>query len=347
MYPVTPKQRSWKPWIIAAIAAAGIGWAWSARPAGVDWSRVGTVFTSADPAWLALSIGLALAAYLIRAFRWAVLLEPVRDRPDYMGLVSATVIGFTAIVIFGRAGELVRPYLIARGQRVPFASQMAAWLTERVWDLLMALAIFGLSLRALQSTPLVIPPRLAAAIDASGAALVVMVTACLATLLGFRWLAPLFRGIAAWLGTGSAALGKFALHFVDSMAGVSTPVRAVKMLAWSLVEWAAIYLCCYALFRATSATWAASALDILIVVGFITFGAVVQIPGIGGGTQIVTTLVLHELFHVPLPDAIGTAWLIWLVTFVVILPAGLYFAAREGIGWGRMRSLTQAARQGV
>ena len=50
----------------------------------------------------------------------------------------------TAIILFGRAGELVRPYLISVKEKVTFSSQLAAWVIERICDLLAALLIFGL-----------------------------------------------------------------------------------------------------------------------------------------------------------------------------------------------------------
>ena len=50
------------------------------------------------------------------------------------------------MVLFGRAGEPVRPYLIARREGVSFSSQVAAWLVERILDLLMVLLIFGIAL---------------------------------------------------------------------------------------------------------------------------------------------------------------------------------------------------------
>jgi hypothetical protein len=71
------------------------------------------------------------------------MLRPIRPHASVAGLLSATMIGFTAIVLLGRAGELVRPYLIAQKERVPFPSQVAAWVLERIYDLLMVLVIFG------------------------------------------------------------------------------------------------------------------------------------------------------------------------------------------------------------
>ena len=65
-------------------------------------------------------------------------------------LLSATMIGFTAITLFGRPGEFVRPYLIARKEQVPVTSQFAAWVLERIFDLLMALLLFAFALTRVQ-----------------------------------------------------------------------------------------------------------------------------------------------------------------------------------------------------
>ena len=63
------------------------------------------------------------------------------------GLIPPTMIGFTGLALLGRAGELIRPYLIARRQNLPFASQVAVWAVERIFDVggftvLMVAAIF-------------------------------------------------------------------------------------------------------------------------------------------------------------------------------------------------------------
>src|SRR5205823_6591158 len=36
---------------------------------------------------------------------------------------------------FGRPGELIRPYLIARRENLSFSSQLAAWAVERIFDI--------------------------------------------------------------------------------------------------------------------------------------------------------------------------------------------------------------------
>ena len=79
-------------------------------------------------------------------------LKPLKAKPSIAIILSATVIGFSAVTLFGRPGEFVRPYLIAMKEGVPVASQIAAWVLERIFDLLMALLVFGFALSHLAAT---------------------------------------------------------------------------------------------------------------------------------------------------------------------------------------------------
>jgi glycosyltransferase 2 family protein len=79
--------------------------------------------------------------------------------------------------------------------------------------------------------------------------------------------------------------------------------------------------------------------DLIVFMGFVSIAASIQIPGIGGGVQVMAVLVLTELFHVRLETATAFAFLIWIITFVAVVPAGLIIAIREGSGWGKLRHL--------
>src|SRR4029077_11821382 len=93
------------------------------------------------------AIALIYLAYVMRAVRWKIFLKPVRPTVKTADLVSPTLIGFTGLALLGRAGEFIRPYLIARRLDLPFSSQLAVWAVERIFDIgaftiLMVLAIF-------------------------------------------------------------------------------------------------------------------------------------------------------------------------------------------------------------
>jgi hypothetical protein len=55
--------------------------------------------------------------------------------------------------------------------------------------------------------------------------------------------------------------------------------------------------------------------------------------------QIVTVLVLTEFFGITLETASGIALVLWIITFVVIVPLGLALAFHEGIKWRNLRHI--------
>src|SRR4051812_40539352 len=113
---------------------------------GFRWSKFVEVLKSLDRRWLLAALPLILLAYVVRAARWLILVRPLAPRATLWQMPVAPFMGFPAVVLFGRAGEPVRPLYIARKLGIPFSSQVAAWLTERIPDLLMILAMFGFAL---------------------------------------------------------------------------------------------------------------------------------------------------------------------------------------------------------
>ena len=62
--------------------------------------------------------------YFVRGIRWAYFLRPTR-KVHIFSMVGSQVIGFTAVAIFGRLADLVRPYLIAKRTELTVSSQIA------------------------------------------------------------------------------------------------------------------------------------------------------------------------------------------------------------------------------
>jgi hypothetical protein len=56
-----------------------------------------------------------------------------------------------------------------------------------------------------------------------------------------------------------------------------------------------------------------------------------QLPGIGGGSQLATIAVLSRIFEVPKELAASCGVMLWLVTFMAVIPAGLFLAHREHV----------------
>ena len=114
----------------------------------------------------------------------------------------------------------------------------------------------------------------------------------------------------------------------------------MALLVWyTAVEWASIALTTFCVMRAFGSSIQFGWLDVLIFLGFLAFGAVIQIPGVGGGVQVVSVLVLTELFRIPLEISTSVALVLWIISFVVVVPFGLLMAVHEGIRWSALKRL--------
>ncbi|MBO0911854.1 MAG: flippase-like domain-containing protein, partial [Acidobacteria bacterium] len=130
-----------------------------------DWSLFGRA-SRVSPVPIAAAIVLIYLTYILRALRWRVFLEPVRQTSTW-SVVPATFIGFTGLALLGRPGEFIRPYLISRKENLPFASQVGVWTVERIFDVgaftvLMTIDVFFSA--ALRVNPYIQKFRIAAAI---------------------------------------------------------------------------------------------------------------------------------------------------------------------------------------
>src|ERR1700722_13928326 len=113
---------------------------------GFDWRLFSASFRSLRWTWLIASPIPLASSYYVRAWRWKVFRLPLKHRTSTRNLLICTLIGFAAITLFGRPGGTVRPYFIALKGGVSISSQRAIWLVDRVFDLVMALVLFGFAL---------------------------------------------------------------------------------------------------------------------------------------------------------------------------------------------------------
>lgn len=343
-------SREYRRWglvvLVTALFAAWVCYRWWGG--GFQWGVFAASFAHLDWRWVAASAGFGLLTYYGRALRWAVMLRPIHPRPNMWNLFSATAIGFTAIVLLGRPGELVRPYIISVKERVPFSSQLGAWFLERVCDLLAVLLVFGLSLSQVRTSRAKVGPGLEWVLQTGGYLAGSIVAVCLVVLIVLRQFSDqMRRRLLEALGFLSShhfqKVERIVTAFVEGVGATKSHAGVLLLVFYTLLEWVLIILCTFTLLKAYPGTAAFRLEDVLIFVGFVSFGNVVQIPGVGGGIQVACVVVLRELFGVPLELATGVAIMLWFITFVVIVPVGLFLGVREGFNWSRLREL----RKGV
>jgi uncharacterized protein (TIRG00374 family) len=313
---------------------------------GFDWRAFGATLLALRWWWLAAASGSVMAAYHVRALRWRVLMRPVKPDPSLWNLFSATVIGFSAITILGRPGEFVRPYLIAAKEKVSTSSQMAALVLERIYDVLIVLAIFGFALSRVRRSDVTLGAALSWVFATGGWFVGALSIVVLGLLTVFRHFSAAIRrhllGAMAAHGAGPKLFkraDRLITAFVQGMESTKSPQAMLLVVWWTILEWITIAVTVFCVMRAFGGVLHFGWLDVLIFLGFLAFGAVVQIPGVGGGTQVVSVVVLTELFRVPLEISTSVALVLWFISFVVVVPLGVALALHEGIRWRTLRQL--------
>jgi uncharacterized membrane protein YbhN (UPF0104 family) len=81
---------------------------------------------------------------------------------------------------------------------------------------------------------------------------------------------------------------------------------------------------------------------VLLLMGFSMVGSVVQLPAVGGGSQLAVISALQVVYGIPPELALSCGILLWLVTFMSCIPVGLTFAHREHLS---LRKLSKASHE--
>lgn len=325
---------------LAVLGAAAFFW-FRGREQGFRWDLFQQTFSQLHGGWFAASLGAVMLSYVGRVLRWQVMIRPLKAHTRFWGMFRATAIGFTAVVFFGRAGELVRPYLISKREDLPFTSQVAVWLLERIYDLLSVLLLFAFALSRINSSSTKVEGSLQWVLQTGGHTVGVLCTVCLAMLIAFG-LFPRF--VEDRLSTALSVLPERFHHKLDPLlkaflSGTSSTRRGsfvFLLVSYTFAEWMIIVACFLCLFKSFPATASFGLMDTMIVAGVVAFGSAVQIPGIGGGMQVATVLVLTEFFRLPVETATGIAIVMWAVAFLAIIPLGVVLALQEGLQWRKL-----------
>jgi uncharacterized protein (TIRG00374 family) len=316
-----------------------------------DWATFSQQ-TAAVNWWLVLAaVGLIYLTDALRAVRWAIFLKPVK-KVDSSRLVAPQFVGFTGLALLGRPGELIRPYIIARKVELSFSSQLAVWLVERLFDssavalLLSLVLLFSKSLQGLSAY---------SALRQGGLLLIAVVTVGIGIALLIRRFSESianrlqsalhghFPHVAHNVRQKLLAFGEGlnTIHDLGSFAAVS----AISIGMWSLAG-AAYYLVTHAY-----AVPELRALDFghsVLLMSASVAGGVLQLPMVGGGSQLATITMLLNVFHIgqDSPElATSCGILLWAVTFMAVVPVGLALAHREHLSLRKLEDESQPVEE--
>jgi uncharacterized membrane protein YbhN (UPF0104 family) len=261
--------------------------------------------------------------------------------------------GFSSIFLLGRAGEPVRPLLLARKEKLPVADMFGLFVLERLFDTASAAVIAGLGLLLFQShaqqsaaEPGAASTTLAHAAKTTGSLLFVGVLGaiCVLVYLRLHGTALLERQLQGWRaakGWRSIAAG-IILGFARGVQTIRTWSELSLAVLYSVLHWLGVALIYVLIAQSLGGKIATIGLGgALLVLAFTLVGSAVQLPGVGGGSQLACFLAYTTVFGVEKETAAAAAILIWLITFAGCAIVGVPLLIHEGMSLGDLKRMAE------
>ncbi len=333
-----------------------------------DWHTFARVTQGIDPYKIGLALLVIYVTYVLRALRWQIFLRPV-CKASFRDMVGPQFIGFTGLALLGRPGELIRPYLIAKKENLTFSSQIAVWAVERIFDIgafavLMAVDVFCFGNRLGLPRNAAIPVKFIGSVNLIF--LLKVFGGLLITGVAFiSWVAFKVRqnteSVADWLESKTSRFSNKLSHllrhkiyaFGKGLNTIHDTRSFAQLVGVSLAIWWMIALAYREILHAypnpSSIAQGAITLGnmtvphVLLLMGGSMLGSLLQLPAIGGGSQLATISLMSSptFFGIPRETALSAGIMLWLVTFVSCIPAGFVYAHREHVS---LRKVTEESQ---
>lgn len=304
------------------------------------WSETGR----ADPVLLTLAVVITALTYGLRALRWQYLLAPI-GVTHFLTAFRTTVIGFAASFLLpARAGEVIRPYLLARREGLSPTAAFATIILERLLDLVTVLLLFAVFVVTIDAAAIPADPAQLARVKLGGqlaGAAAVAALVVLFVLAGHpERLGRLALRIERVLPDALArAVARFVESFAQGLAVMRQPRRLLVALALSLPLWmsiaAGIWLTSLAFHITFPYTGSFLVTTILVV------GVAVPTPGAVGGFHAAYQIAVQTFFGATDDRAVGAAIVLHAISFLPVTLLGIVFMMREGLTLAGAQALAQ------
>jgi glycosyltransferase 2 family protein len=314
----------------------------------VDLRRVASNIVRARPEWLGISLATMFLNLAIRALRWQYLLEPLGDA-SFANAFRATAVGFAASAVLpARAGEVIRPYFLARQEDMSATGAFATVILERLLDLVTVLILLAIFVFAFGRDIGTLDSTLFTAVKWAGAVAGVVSVGALGLLFVLagdperlsRAATRLERSVhSTFVGTVARVLEKFA----RGLGIIRRPGRLLVALAWSFPLWLSIDAGIWAV--AVAFNFDVPFTGSFLIVPLLTLGVAVPTPGAIGGFHEAFRLGATAFYGVPNDAAVAAALVLHAFTIGPNLIMGLFFAAQVGLNVAGMRRMADGARR--
>ena len=337
------KAQSYRKYIefgVLCLLATALLW-WFGR--NLNWVEVRRSVSDADPYLLVAAVVVISSVYFFRAFRWGALLKPL-SAARFADLFAATAIGFSAVFLIGRAGEVVRPVALSmRDPRVRPSASLVTILVERIYDMTAVALMFAINLIWFKP-----PSALELSFDrvrTAGLVLFGLTVLGIAFLTWFRTQSALLIGFVerlfARLRFIPQRLAKLALGVLEQLAqALRVLVNLTELfetIGWTALLWFAIASANLLVMRAFHLHVGFS--ETIFVLGWALVGSLVPTPGGAAGAFHAATAAGLLFLGVHKETAAALSIVMHLVDFGPAVLFGIFYIIRGDLSVAKLRTM--------
>ncbi|MFQ5678878.1 MAG: lysylphosphatidylglycerol synthase transmembrane domain-containing protein [Gemmatimonadota bacterium] len=292
----------------------------------------------ADPWLLAAAVAAATGTFVLRAFRWRLLLLPAFATSSFRSRFSAVCVGFMANNLLpARLGEFARAYTLSRNEPIGMSSAFASLVVERLLDgmVLVLFLLPGLSLAGFATDR---EPQILRHLFWVATVIVLVGFLALWLLVRFpeRFLG-VFRDVVHRLfprAMADRATG-ILVSFISGLGSLRHAHLFARVLAWTVVVWLWNAFSFWLGFRAFGihGPGIPGALLLQSVIGFAV--SLPSSPGFFGPLEAGARLALDG-FGVNPALIISFAAGYHITTFLPVTILGLWYVHRLGLTWSEV-----------
>jgi len=334
------KYRKYIEFGALCILAVGLFWFFGRS---LDWHEVRSAIGRSNPFLLATAALVISLAYFLRACRWGALLKPI-VHARLADLFAATAVGFTAVLLIGRTGEVVRPVALPmRDPKVRPSAALVTIMVERIYDTMAILLMFAVNL--IWFTPSSGSVKDFEKVRLAGIVLAVVALFWVAFLTWFR------KNSSAVLGKLQGLferwtflpqrLTKLIIGVLEQLARALRVLVNVRELAetlgWTALTWFSILLANVLVIRAFGISFGFP--ETIFVLGWSMAGSVVPTPGGAAGAFHAATAAGLLFLGIPKEEAAGISIVMHLIDFGPAAIFGFFYFIRGDFSIARLRAM--------
>jgi len=334
------KYRKYLEFAGLCLLAAALFW-WFGRK--LNWSEVRQAVGRSNPYLLVAASFIISFSYAVRAFRWGALLKPlVTSR--FADLFAATTVGFGAVFLIGRAGEVIRPVVLPmRDPRVRPSASIVTIMVERIYDLIAVVLLFSVNLIWFKPPAALVNDF--AKVRAVGIVLVVGAAFGIGVLAWFRKNSNTVIDFFVRLFKRWTFIPKRVVRLV--LSTIEQLARALRVLVnfaelaetigWTAVLWLGVALANMLVIRAFGLHFGFS--ETVFVLGWSLAGSLVPTPGGAAGAFHAATAAAFIFLGVPAETAAAISIVLHVIDFGPAVVFGFFYFLRGDLNFSKLRAL--------